>query len=373
MSEFKDSVESFKQTFTDSGFSPAEEFDNIDSLANETLPSEEKSFEDGGEVQASEGEHQHRKRRNKNPFQKRVDELSYKTSTLEQNNFFLQQQLEQESREKQALYEQLSLANQKIQSNNKLVDEYYDTALTTQEESIKEALKKAKLEGDVDEEIKYQEELSTIKAKKTTSEFIRQQQLMQQQMAAEQEEYVPYRQPITSPYNVEEPQVDPEFYEWISENSWYEENPQLRAEADQVAEELAKALSINNQSHMIGTSEFRDSISNIMRDKYAINRGQREEAEEEELPYSTAPSRPAVAPVTRPGMSMADQYMARNPGYQKSAVSLSEEEYNIARNLQIPTGGRYVTGDKVLERYQQAKKYPKSPHQGGTPYRLTIL
>ena len=123
---------------------------------------------------------------------------------------------------------------------------------------------------------------------------------------------------------------------------------------------------------MIGTYEFFNTISNVMKDKYEAPLEPQQRQPQQQGYRMPSP----VAPVTRSGTSMADQYVSRRPNSsgQTRRVALSSDEYQLARNLQIPLGGgRYLNGDSALERYERAKNYPESPHGDGSPYRLTIL
>jgi hypothetical protein len=69
---------------------------------------------------------------------------------------------------------------------------------------------------------------------------------------------------------------------------------------------------------------------------------------------------------------MADQYVQnRFPSQGQNTVrALTKEEYAIARHLPIRQKGEGEVD--LVRRYAQAKNYPRSPLEGGSPWRLTI-
>lgn len=60
---------------------------------------------------------------------------------------------------------------------------------------------------------------------------------------------------------------------------------------------------------------------------------------------------------------MADQYIAQKPGQGSKAYTLTEKEYNWARNLKIPNGPtghqQFLEGDKVAQEWAKNKEYFK--------------
>jgi hypothetical protein len=94
--------------------------------------------------------------------------------------------------------------------------------------------------------------------------------------------------------------------------------------------------------------------------------------EEDEPSYPTYQTRPAVAPVTRRNaqtQTMAHDYMAQR-GVQRPGMALTKEEYDLARHLPVRKNESEMD---LIKRYQKAKAYPRSPLQGGSPNRLTIM
>lgn len=314
-----------------------------------------------------------KRRKKKNTVQKRIDKLVYEKGAVEQNNAFLMQQLA----EKEAFLAQQQARiheyEEKINQKDQYANEYFETTLDTQESNLKSRLKQAKEEGDVDAEVEIIDQLAEIKSTRATHESWKIQEQVRKAQQLQNEDYVPYETNVRPPH-LDHP-VDLEFQEWVSENQWYQ-NPQLKSEADIVANELSNILLFNNQSDLIGTPEFRESVTNVMKERYGVgsSRSQSEYYETEYYPEPSRPSlgnpRPSVAPVTRPGTTMAQNYMNQRGG-ERLGRALSKEEYEVARHLVSRTGNESEMD--LIRRYQKAKNYPKSPLQGGSPYRLTIM
>jgi hypothetical protein len=243
-------------------------------------------------------------------------------------------------------------------------------------------MKRAREEGDVDREFQLINELAEVKAKKTTNhlaqhhKYERQEQQLRQM---QEEAYVPIE---TSPAVAPSPPVNEHFQDWVEENPWFEENPRLRKEAEEIGQDLAARLSFNRKSHEIGTPDFYDSINKLMSDRYKLREDDAMSNQVDENPYMQQAG-PAmkqqpmytgvspVAPVSRSkGSSLADQYV-QNRGSSAPLRTLSKEEFSIARHLPVKRSGE----DEVdlVRRFSVGKNYPRSPLSGGTPYRLTII
>ncbi len=321
-----------------------------------------------GEAQPEEGQ-QRRRKKNSNTFDKRIKQMAYEKGAIEQNNYFLSQQLAERDAMIAQQQAQLNAAQDQMQFKDELTNSYFENTLDTSQDSIKRALRQAKEEGDIDREIDLTDQLSEVKAKKMAHDMWKIQQQQQQQQRLQEEPYVPYETNVQQPYHA--PPVDEDYREWVSENSWYQTNPNLRAEADAVANELANVLTFNNQAQMIGTPEFRDSITGIMRERYGAGSPQQQQDEGYDEPAYNPyqASKPIVAPVTRRVPTMADQYV-QNRG-PRSGTPLTKDEYMMARYLPIKSKTESETD--LINRYKKAKSYPKSPLPGGTPHRLTIL
>jgi hypothetical protein len=315
-------------------------------------------------------------RRKRHSSTRRVENLLYERGNLEQQNTFLAQQAQEKDDIIAAQQQQLQSFYTELQKKEEEGSQYLETAFDIREEALLKEIKRAKEEADIDAEIQLISELTDIKAKKNTYQYQQSQKQQQQVEAAKyinEEPYVPietYMPPAPASAPVDEAYLD-----WLEDNSWYEHNPRLRKEADQYAQELADTLSFNNQAHMIGTAEFRDSITNIMRSHYGIgdNTQMSESPQQAQQHYdygNYSAQRDIVAPVTQitqRGGNMANNYIQnRNTPLRP----LTKEEYAIARHL--PRKGNESEAD-VVRAYAEAKNYPKSPLPGGSPYRLTFF
>lgn len=362
--EEKEVIEGYSTpTFSGDGF-----IDN--SVYTETIPDEQVS---GEELEGSPKPF----RKKKGSSDRRFDQLRYERDLLEQQNNFKNSVIEDQQRQLQEIQNQL-------QQKDKLSNDYFETALQERESAIIREIKRAKEDGDIDVEVKLIEELADIKAKKSTNSLF---QYQQQEQAAErverfkQQDYVPIE--TTIPTN--NSNVPAEFQEWLEENTWYNTSPRLRQEADVIAQDLSDRFAFNNEGHLIGTPYFFQCVTDSMQDRYRLankapaRKMMERDAYEDEIvvPEYESPVN-NVAPVTRRGMNMANQYVQNrypSPGQHKTQPytlqALSKEEFSIARHLPIRQKGEGEAD--LVRRYAQAKNYPRSTLEGGSPWRLTIM
>lgn len=339
--------------------------------------------QDFDQDQESNQEHNSHRKKKKNPFQKRIDQLVYEKGSVEQNNAFLAQQLAEKESYLAQQQARIQEYEEQLNQKNQHANEYFENNLETQTHVLKEKLRQAKENDDLDAEIEIIEQLAELKSTRTTHEAWKIQEEVRKRQQLANETYEPYETPVIDPYQIQQPvsAADLEFNEWVSENPWYQQSPQLRAEADNVAVELSKILNFNNRSDLIGTAEFREKVTSIMSEKYRL--GDSEQSQQQyadpyapkqmhdpytpKRPAQSSMSRTAVAPVQRG--AMAQDYM-NSRGHQPMGAALSKDEYELARHL--PRGSTESEVD-LVRRYQKAKNYPKSPLSGGSPHRLTIL
>lgn len=355
--------EEYKQSFTENGFQPHED--------GEPLSSEEGQggsdpTTDGVEVQPP------RKKKNANPFNKRIDRLTAEKGEFEQHAHFLAQQLAERDAVIAAQREKEQELLVELSHKSKYADSAFEHNLQNLENSLIDKIEQAELEGDIRKKTELGRDLAKVVAQQSTYELYKSQQQQQQQQALYNEPYIPYETPIITPLPPRQAPVNEDFMEWRESNSWYGEDANLTREADEIAEDLARRLRFNNQAQLIGTNEFRQSISNIMHDRYGIGAVEPEAQEDSSSyapTYQTRP--PAVAPVQRRGTSMADQYVTNRGNGNQRMSPLTKEEYNLARYL--PQKHKTESESDLIARYARGKNYPKSPLPGGTPHRLTIL
>jgi hypothetical protein len=344
-------------------------------LSNEAVEQPDVEAHEESTHDALDESYSNRPKKKKNAFQKRIDQLMYEKGAVEQNNTFLAQQLAEKDAYLSQQQARLHQFEEQINEKNDNANEYFENSLDVHERSLKDKFRKAKEDGDIEDELHIIDQIAEIKATKASHAAWKVQEEARKQKELYEEDYEPYSTHLPNmPYQNQSPQ-DIEFQSWANQNQWYS-NPNLKAEADSIASELSNVLLFNNQGHMIGTPEFRESVTNVMSEKYGIgmpvqqHQQQHDYEEEEPQGYSSYQSRPAVAPVTRRSApTMAQNYMSQR-STQRPGASLTKEEYDLARHLQPRRNESEVD---LIKRYQKGKAYPRSPLQGGSPNRLTIL
>lgn len=374
MSEFKDKVEQYKQTIVDAGFTTDDGGITDTPTINEDTPD---TFDQGDSLQevhqpdGQQPKHKKTSRKTVDGLKKRIDQITFERNVREaQAKELLAKVQEQEQR----LADQQSLLEQNEQYKNA----YYENNLQTRQKAIRNELKVAKEEGDIEKEISLSEELAKVTADQSTYGLYKSQLQNQPRQNPSNNSYENqqsiYPQPtfgnnIESPDNTYE-ESNEAYDTWLERNAWADPesrnySPRLRQEANQLADEFDEMLRYNGKSEYIGTQAYFDSIDNLMSERYAVQgsgpRSRQEQDYEPESQPHQSQSYNNVAPVSRNGSSMADQYMSRNPNNTRRAMSLSEDEYKIARNLQIKLpNGKYATGDEAVRRYAEAKREQNS-------------
>lgn len=401
MNEFQEKLETLKDSFVENssghGFSLVDDFEK-EGGDDEPSPSpqEEPTNEPEKESRVDDLSLTSpvRERKKKHTRDKRIDQLTAINGSLQQQNFFLQASLAEKERIATETQAKLHQAEEFAYQSKTMSHNMYDHSLLEKEGLVREKLLKAKEDGDLSLEIQAIDELADLKSERKSNELYRYQQeqdrLRQEQESLYQpnETALPYQGSYADPRQLQmememEPQIPDHYADWLDENPWYEQNAALKQETNDYANALDKHLTMIGSADMIGTKPYLDILSKEMRRRYLgesepAQRPQQQQHQsapppqlQQERPYKmNAP----VAPVTRKGATMADQYLANNPNATQKGYSLSQEELQVAKHLQIrsPTG-KYTTGESAVKAYQQGKNYPASPLQGGSPYRLTIL
>lgn len=366
MSEFKDKVEQYKQIIVEPGFQ-TDDVGGITDVPNINVEDSADSAHSENPQETSENFNQqqtHKKTSKKtvDGLKKRLDQITFERNVREaQTKELLAKVQEQEQR--------LAAQQAQLEQNEQYKNAYYENNLQTRENAILNELKVAKEEGDVDREISLSKELAKVAADQSTYGLYKSQQLKNQNQYnnySHQDNIYPEPtygnnvQNYTPDSNYAEP-INEAYDLWIERNPWADPesnnySPRLRNEAVELANELDEMLRYNGNSDIIGTPAYFESIDNLMSQRYSVKKDQPsqqyEEPRQRESQYYNN-----VAPVSRNGSSMADQYMTKNPNNTRQHMSLSEDEYKIARNLQIKLpNGKYATGDEAVRRYAEAKR-----------------
>jgi len=347
MGEFESKVEQFKQTIQEPGFTTPENVQEIDeNTTNDTSDNLDVSNSDAAPVSDSPPK---TRKRHTNTFKKRIDQLTYENRIKEAQT---QELLAKVQRQEQLLAEKQN----QLEQNEYHKNAYYENNLQNREAAILNELKVAKEEGDVDKEISLSKALAQVTAEQSTYNLYKAQIKPKENSFAPEEFFEPrpnvYQQNVSEDIDYGE-SGNEEYESWLEKNPWADPespnfSPRLRNEINDLATELDETLRYNGYADMIGTSEYFNSLDNLMADRYRVS------AKDSAKPSNQS----TVAPVSRRGSSMADQYVAKNPNSTRGSMSLTEDEYKIARNLQIKLpNGRYATGDEAVKRYAEAKRY----------------
>ncbi len=280
MSEFQDKVQQYKQTIVDSGFST----DDAGGITDvPTINVEEPVDLDTPQENHESIEHQQKSkkpgRKTVEGLKRRIDQITFEKNVREAQT---QELLSRVQQQEQRLAEQQSLLEQNEQYKNA----YYENNLQTREEAIKNELKVAKEEGDVDKEIALSAKLAKVAADQSTHSLYKSQLINKANQT----------QPLYNPNYDNQPNIYPEpnygnniqdtssnygeplneaYDSWLESNSWadpesHNYSPRLRNEANELANELDEMLRYNGNSNIIGTNEYFESIDNLMAQKYSV-------------------------------------------------------------------------------------------------------
>lgn len=371
MIEFKDKVEQYKQTIVDEGFKPDDGMGspitdeptiNISNEFNDDVPQIQEPDQNFDQKQQKDKK---TSRKTLEGLKKRLDQVTFEKNVEAAQKKELWAKVQAQER---WISEQQSLLEQNEQHKNA----YYENNLQTREKSIINELKVAKEEGDIDKEITLSKELAKVTADQSTYGYYKS-QLRKQNIPDNYNENI-YPQPTYGtdtrsqdyPNNNYEEPINEAYDSWLDRNSWADPDsrdysPRLREEATILANDLDEMLRYNGKAQFIGTEDYFKSIDSLMSERYGV-KGSEKDQEPEPEPRQMERQSYSVAPVSRNGSSMADQYIRKNPNNTRNHTSLTEEEYKIARNLQIKLpNGSYATGDEAVRRYAEAKMM-KNPH-----------
>lgn len=350
MSEFQTKVEQFKQSFNEPGFTVGEEPESSGEEAR--ISTDEPSIDSAEQPEVTPLPKQKFSKRRVDGLRSRVDQLTYENKIREAQN---QELLARVRAQEQMLAEKQDALEQNEQYKNA----YYENNLQTREAAIINELKAAKEEGDVDKEIGLSKALSQVTAEQATYGLYKS-QLRNQPEYSQNPDYYPqiqYPQPNEVDYGAP---TDEHLENWLENNSWANQNsptfsPKLYQEVNELASELNETLKYNGYAEMIGTPEYYASLDNLMADRYSVKQPQYREDSPRQNSYNNSSM---VAPVSRSGSSLSDRYIANNPNNTRKSIPLSDEEFKIARNLQIKLpNGRWANSNEAIKRYAEAKRF----------------
>lgn len=374
MSEFKERVEEFKQSFAEPGFKTTVE--NFVSPDGQDVQKEASENEQDATSHDAPAKRKHTRR--SESYRNKIDQLTYERNVRESQNRDLLAKLQYQD-------ELLAEKQRQLDQNEQHKNAYYENNLHTRGNSIINELKVAKEEGDIEREIALSKDLAEVEAAKSTYNLYKSQQKQHPTENSYTQEYntgeynnynVPYQQPS---YNEPENEV---LDEWLEKNQWADPNspsysPRLSKEVTDLSSELDDILRYNGSSHLIGTPEYYHTLDNLMNERYAVaQENRRSENNQISENYPTREERPmnsgrhVVSPVNRRGTLMSDQYVSRNPNSTRQSIPLTQEEYTFARNLKIKMpDGTYRSGSpEALNRFYDSMKDDDGSSKITIPY-----
>lgn len=240
---------------------------------------------------------------------------------------------------------------QSLEEENKLLK---GNKLEIEREQILNGLRAAKDAQDVDIEVALQDRLTQISAAQL--------RMRDEHDKNDQEDYF-YSQPVIGDYansalydshQGAEPSYESEnFSQWLEKNAWA--NPKSRSysreldmEMHQISEDLDKTLRFNGKDDLIGSPEYFDSLSYAMQQRYGVPPA-KEEPRQQQAPAAPPRYAGGVTPVSKPGSSMAEQYVSQNPHLRDYTSVLSKAEIEMYRNTIIPISpGKTLSGDAAV-------------------------
>lgn len=297
--------------------------------------------------------------KNKNPYKERISKLINDNHAKNQINAELQQKLA----EREQL---LALKEEQLKQNELRNQKLFEANLETEESSVLQKLRQAKQDGDIDLEVKLEQDLARVKANQAAFDVLKIQQ--QNQVQAPYEEDTTFYPEVTSSYDYsayrDEPELPESYQNFLDRNPWANPNSNayddsLLNEANSIAEDFNKRLKFNNQANLIGTDAYYDAIEKVMHESYALNKSNQEQSNNYyQQNYNPSP----MTGVSRQGASMADHYAYKNNTNSSmgGALPLTPLEYKIARNLRIPDPkrgpGHYISGNEAARIFAANKQ-----------------
>lgn len=360
MNEYQTKVAELKQSFQEPGFSVEDQSPSDNQADNQSDSNHniiDDNIDNNNDPKLLETPEVRTRKKHTNTFKRRIDQLTYENKIRESQN---QELLARVRNQEQLLAEKQN----QLEQNEQYKNAYYENNLQTREAAIINELKAAKEEGDLDKEINLSKALSQVTAEQATYGLYKSQLRNKNYSNPEyyqNNNYHPQQHDQYSNQNnavdYEEP-VDEHLENWMENNPWANSHspsfsPRLYKEVNELASELNETLKYNGYTDMIGTPAYYSSLDNLMAERYSVRKPQNQEDSLRQNSYNNSSM---VAPVSRSGSSLADRYMANNPNNNRRSTQLTDEEYKIARNLQIKMpNGRWANSDEAIKRYAESK------------------
>jgi hypothetical protein len=192
--------------------------------------------------------------------------------------------------------------------------------IETQAVALKQIIKKAREEGDIDTETEAQERLTEIlfeQRRVKDEEAVRERQLA---LAKQQQELVARQQQQQQAYAQQAPRPDPRAEEWAEKNDWYGRDVAMTSAAQGIHAQLISIERFDPTS-----DEYYDELDRRIRDAFP-HRFQEEQAVQQTTSRASRPVQ-TVAPASR---SSGVNNIARR------TVKLTPSQVAIAKKLGVP-------------------------------------
>lgn len=190
------------------------------------------------------------------------------------------------------------------------------TRLDTQIMALKNVIKRAREENDIDTETEAQQRLTTA--------LWDQQRLLETERQAKEQPVVQPQAPVSQPAPRMQPQVDIRAEEWAEQNPWFGKDIVMTNTVRGIHVELVK-----NEGFDPSSDEYYDEITRRMRNLFPQRFQGTQNVREEAAPQTNRSTRTAstVAPATRPsGVNSTARRM----------IKLKPSEVAIAKKLGVP-------------------------------------
>jgi hypothetical protein len=173
-------------------------------------------------------------KRKTSPSEKRVKKALYDKRIAEEEKNLLASKL---SEMEQIIAQQNELLNKK----NSLVESYYNSEVSTKEALLKEGIKQARLDFDLDAETELMNELINLKAEKTSYDLLKNNQAPNNYQKNDDEYDIVYPQNLypdnfsdDDDYDDENDENSKKIKDWLSKNQWVNNNEKLSADFQKI-------------------------------------------------------------------------------------------------------------------------------------------
>jgi len=228
---------------------------------------------------------------------------------------------EAERREQAAIEYAKGLQNQTQELQQKLVSTDYSrlnetkTRLETQQATLRQIIKKAREEGDIDTETEAQQRLGELAyEQRQVAAYLQQQETMREQRAAQAQQPQQQRQQ----QQPQRPKPSPRAEKWAAENSWFGQDRTLTYAAWGIHQTL-----IEDEGVDPSTEEYYTELDRRLRDEFPRR-------------FASQQAEQPVARQQRPASAVAPASRSSGVASTRRSVRLSPSQVAIAKKLGVP-------------------------------------